>query len=117
LFAADVRAIVCGGGDMCECFYGLLGIVAGSRPTDCNGVCGRADCGELTAWCAWAGGHYSEAGGFVGDCGGVCVVRGMVCGGGRIAAALAALVAWFVEVFGSAAVFVGGGEGGGGLQY
>ena len=53
----------------------------------------------------------------VGDCGGVCVVRGMVCGGGRIAAALAALVAWFVEVFGSAAVFVGGGEGGGGLQY
>ena len=47
-----------------------------------------------------AGGHNSEAGGFR---------RGLrhdvVCGGGRIAAALAA---WFAEVFGSAAGFVGG---------
>jgi hypothetical protein len=39
----------------------------------------------------------------------VCVVRGVVCGGGRIASALAA---WFAEVFGSAARFTSGGGGG-----
>jgi hypothetical protein len=114
LFAAGGRAVVCGGRDMCRCFYGLLGIVAGLRPTDCGGVCGRADCDELTAWCARAGIIARQAVS-VGDCGGVCVVRGVVCGGGRIATALAALAAWFAEVFGSAAGFAGG--GGGGLQY
>jgi hypothetical protein len=53
----------------------------------------------------------------VGDCCGVCIVRGVVYGDGRIAAA--ALAAWFAEVFGSAARFAGGraGGGGGGLQY
>jgi hypothetical protein len=98
LFAAGGRVVVCGGRDMCGCFYGLLGIVAGSRPTNCGGVCGRADCGELAAWCAQAGGHYSEAGGFRrglrrglrcsrrglrrrADCGGVGSVGGVVCGG------------------------------------
>jgi hypothetical protein len=39
----------------------------------------------------------------------VCVVRDVICGGGRIASAL---VAWFAEVFGSAARFAGGGGGG-----
>jgi hypothetical protein len=48
----------------------------------------------------------------VGDCIGVCIIRGVVCGGGRIAVTLAALAAWFVEVFGSATGFAGGGGGG-----
>jgi hypothetical protein len=77
-------------------FYGLLGIAAGSRPTDCDGVCGRADCGGCVGGCARAGGHHSEAGGFRrgllrglrrsrrglrrrADCGGC--VGGVVCGG------------------------------------
>ncbi|KAL5649278.1 hypothetical protein ACJX0J_040087, partial [Zea mays] len=37
LFAACTgRAVVCGGRGMCGCFYGLLGIAAGSRPMDCG---------------------------------------------------------------------------------